>query len=491
MPMGNDTAKTIPLFLALSGLVLAALVVLTGCNPDELSVKNEPVSTGAPATQPPFSLEGVTTQTPTPFPTATPTATPTPTAIPIPPRAILADEAYTFLRLFLEDHNQRRPGTVGERVASRALRNALDDLGYETRLERYDLGPGGSHASYLANDASVSAQVELSSRALEFSPHGEVTGELVYVQKALEGEVPAEGLEGKVALIERGDALFSDKAKRVAAAGAAAAIIFNNAPGDLRWRFTEGSPIPGVGISQQEGLHLLDVLAREAMEVTVRVTPANSVSMNVIADKPGIRYPSEVIYLTTYVDTGANVDGANDNGSGVASLMTVARHVAERDYPFTVRFAFFGSLHAASEPEYYLEPPAATDSPQDSAPERGAPGSVYHLSQLAEDAPADIKVMVNVFMCGAGETLELHGTPEFRLTMRDEARELRLTVSDKWGVLGDAEHFHARDIDTLTLTGNDYTHHHLATDTIENIDAALLGQSVALTIGFLERLAGR
>ncbi|HBJ32396.1 MAG TPA: hypothetical protein DDY93_13630, partial [Dehalococcoidia bacterium] len=45
---------------------------------------------------------------------------------------------------------------------------------------------------------------------------------------------PAEGLAGKVALIERGTILFEEKVNRVTDAGAVAAIIFNNGAGIFR-----------------------------------------------------------------------------------------------------------------------------------------------------------------------------------------------------------------------------------------------------------------
>ena len=50
------------------------------------------------------------------------------------------------------------------------------------------------------------------------------TGTLASAGKAFEEDIPPEGLDGKVALIERGTITFEEKVKRVADAGAVGAI---------------------------------------------------------------------------------------------------------------------------------------------------------------------------------------------------------------------------------------------------------------------------
>ena len=472
MTSGNNRQSIVAPVSVVWGAVLALLIVLAGCSAEEPGAGSEtvtdPVAPAGPLSRASFSLDDVATPTPTPRPTATPTATPSPTPIPIPLQETLAAEAYAFLRSFLEDHTRREAGTADERSAARAIRSTLDDLGYETRVESFDVGPADSHVSYVVQGDSESVQVDVPSRALDLSPHGEVTGEPVYVEQALEGEVPAGGLDGKVALIERGVDLFSDKVKRAAAAGAEAAIIFNNVSGEIDGILTEGSPIPTVGITREQGLRLLNLLDTSPPVATVRVSPAESNSLNVIAEKPGTQADGGIVYVGTYVDTGASVDGANDNGSGIASLVTVARHIANREYPFTVRLAVFGSLHDSTS------------------------GSRYHLGQLDSEELSSIKVMVNLFMIGSGEALHLKGASEYTAIMMDVGEELGVDIRDQTYISAtDAASFDAREIDTVTLTGNDYTHHHMITDTIENIDATLLGQGAEVTFAFLETLAGR
>ena len=50
-----------------------------------------------------------------------------------------------------------------------------------------------------------------------------------------------------------------------------------------------------------------------------------------------------MIVLGGHYDTVPEVPGANDNGSGIATLIAIAREVSEKSYPFTMRFIGFGS----------------------------------------------------------------------------------------------------------------------------------------------------
>lgn len=64
-------------------------------------------------------------------------------------------------------------------------------------------------------------------------------------------------VRGNIALIERGQSNFRDKALLATNAGAIAAIVFNNAPGNFSGTLlTEGNWIPVVSISQEDGVLL-------------------------------------------------------------------------------------------------------------------------------------------------------------------------------------------------------------------------------------------
>jgi subtilisin family serine protease len=109
------------------------------------------------------------------------------------------------------------------------------------------------------SDASVvNGGTTYKALGMEFSPHTNgVTGTLVNCGLGNPADFPA-GMAGKVALIQRGTLTFADKVNNAKAAGAAAAIIYNNTAGELSGTLgAEGDYIPAVGVSDVTGATLV------------------------------------------------------------------------------------------------------------------------------------------------------------------------------------------------------------------------------------------
>jgi Zn-dependent M28 family amino/carboxypeptidase len=62
---------------------------------------------------------------------------------------------------------------------------------------------------------------------------------------------------------------------------------------------------------------------------------------NIVAERPGRSVPEEIVLVGAHYDTVPGSPGANDNGSGVAALLELARLLEERDLPRTLRFVAF------------------------------------------------------------------------------------------------------------------------------------------------------
>lgn len=74
---------------------------------------------------------------------------------------------------------------------------------------------------------------------------------------------------------------------------------------------------------------------------TQRFTISGVDHANIIAEIRGAAAPNEIIVIGAHYDTVTDSPGANDNGSGVAALLEIARHCAGKPFPRTLRFAFF------------------------------------------------------------------------------------------------------------------------------------------------------
>lgn len=70
---------------------------------------------------------------------------------------------------------------------------------------------------------------------------------------------------------------------------------------------------------------------------------------NIEAEKKGTEKPDEIIILGAHYDSIYGSPGADDNGSGVAAVLEMARLFSERNQKRTIRFVFF----ASEEPPYF------------------------------------------------------------------------------------------------------------------------------------------
>ncbi len=73
---------------------------------------------------------------------------------------------------------------------------------------------------------------------------------------------------------------------------------------------------------------------------------------NIIAEKPGCAAPEEVILVGAHYDSVMGSPGANDNGTGVAALLELARLLANRESRRAVRFVAFVN----EEPPFSFSP---------------------------------------------------------------------------------------------------------------------------------------
>ncbi|GIQ62892.1 hypothetical protein PACILC2_14600 [Paenibacillus cisolokensis] len=100
---------------------------------------------------------------------------------------------------------------------------------------------------------------------MSFSPDlGDLAGQTLEIADAglgRESDFASVDVAGKVALISRGEISFRDKSVNAKAAGAIAAVVYNNAPGNFGGTLgEEGDYIPTISISQENGLELLEAM---------------------------------------------------------------------------------------------------------------------------------------------------------------------------------------------------------------------------------------
>ncbi|MDW8338601.1 MAG: M28 family peptidase, partial [Thermoleophilia bacterium] len=152
-------------------------------------------------------------------------------------------------------------------------------------------------------------------------------------------------------LLQRGACTFRTKVENARAAGASAAIVFNEGnPGRRElFRGTLGPPqvrIPALSASFAVGDWLrngvLDGPSGLAATVAVDVVAERRRTANVIADSP-TGDPRTIVVVGAHLDGVEEGPGLNDNGSGAALVLAVAEGLADRRPRHRLRFAWWGA----------------------------------------------------------------------------------------------------------------------------------------------------
>ena len=283
----------------------------------------------APAvTTPPDTL--TTTATPTP-------AAPTPTAAPEPPAPAASpaftvleladpdvDRAYEDMRVLAVDIGVRSAGTADEREAAGYIASQLRDAGYVVEFEEFESTYRGDHSTLAAAGKGPSMQA----LALAGSRNGMATGALVRAGLGSPEAFRDVDVDGAIALLDRGLIPFRNKALEAQAAGAIGVVIVNSEPGLFAGTLGElsGVTIPVIGVSGR-AREALRTLAEDGMTVTVTadVGQQTVTSQNVVGRNGECRG-----YLGAHYDSVPYGPGANDNASGTALIIELARtHRAE------------------------------------------------------------------------------------------------------------------------------------------------------------------
>ncbi|RHZ66770.1 M28 family metallopeptidase [Aspergillus thermomutatus] len=216
---------------------------------------------------------------------------------------------------------------------------------------------------------------------MTYSPSVNVTAPLAVVSNlgCVDSDYPAD-LEGKIALVSRGECPFATKSVLSAKAGAVAAIVYNNVEGSLAGTLggatSELGPYaPIVGVSLSHGQALISLIQTDAAVASLWIDSQmeNRTTYNVIAQTKG-GDPNNVVALGGHTDSVEAGPGINDDGSGIISNLVVAKALTRFSVKNAVRFCFW------------------------TAEEFGLLGSNYYIASLSATELAKIRLYLNFDM---------------------------------------------------------------------------------------------
>ncbi len=461
-------------------IVISATFVLAACSDPA------PVSSPTPVDTPALANEPTAASVPSPTAQATvaqqwppaPRPTPTPGAalvLPTPEPSVLADEAYAVLSTLTTQYSPRESITDEEVEAALYLQKNLESLGYETLLQEFNTPrffiPELNLTSGEGEPILNTEEFHVNPVPVILEENDSSTGLVTDVGDAREEDIPDDGLAGMVPLIEIGATTFREQIDRVAEAGAPGAIVTSAELDDILIPFTYRPTIPVFWLSPADVRTVLRLIEQdERVSATLNANMKYAaVSQNVVATmrKRADDEPRRQVILGAHYDTVEDTQGASDNGSGVSALMTVARHIAERDYPFDIRIVLFG------------------------AEEYGLLGSEHYVDNMSQVEIDSTIVMLNFDALGSGNTLNAIGDFDLVSKAIEIGKDLGapIALEGTRGASSDHAPFAEVGIPVLFLSSNDLSRINSPEDTIDHINPDLIGYAAEIGIAMLDSLA--
>jgi Zn-dependent M28 family amino/carboxypeptidase len=294
----------------------------------------------------------------------------------------------------------RASGTPGYEASVAYVVDRLRRAGYDPQVQQFDFKAFEELAPATFAQVSPTPRTYTADefQIMSYSGSGDVTGTLAPVDLVLPpaptDNSSTSGCEaadfagfaaGDIALMQRGTCPFAQKAENAQAAGAAAAVIFNEGqPGRTETLAgtlgdTTTATIPVIGTSFAVGNELA-AQPGTVVHVTTSTKITPTTSENVIADLAprNARKAGKIVLLGAHLDSVPAGPGINDDGSGTATDLEIAEQMAADQRPRNpVRFAWWG------------------------AEESGLVGSTYYVSQLSDEEGAKIGQNLNFDKLGS------------------------------------------------------------------------------------------
>lgn len=289
------------------------------------------------------------------------------------------------VRYLSEDIGVRIASTPEETMASEYIANVFEKYGYEAEIQEFPYVNRVAYVTILEPEVkSIDVRIGgTRTNAPLTGPEG-ITGKVIDCGFGGVEDFPEE-VEGNIALIKRGKETFQNMYNRARTAGAIAVLIQN-----YDWMIfsasVSGATIPYATLNEETG----ELLKGENVVVNYKAFQYDT-SRNVIATrKPNNknRDTENVVVFSAHYDSVPTAPGANDNASGTAGLLELARIFASKPIDTEIRFLACGAEEVGLVgSRYYVS--------QLSSEERGRIIANYNMDMIATAGPDQSTLYVN------------------------------------------------------------------------------------------------
>lgn len=253
----------------------------------------------------------------------------------------------------------RTAGTPGYEASAAYVADRLRELGYAVQTPEFEMATfaeePGSSIEISGGGAAFAGGPDF--HAMIYSAAGNVSARVVEVgygddaQGGCAASDFADFPQGAIALAPPGPCLRREVVLNAVQGGASALVVPYPqwSSGTVRrptLLFPDGMEIPALSASVEVGEALrAAAAARQEVRISVRTEIGLASVQNVIAESHGVA--ERVVILGAHLDSVQDGPGINDNGSGTAALLEIARVLAEQHPSVRVRFAFWAGEEIA------------------------------------------------------------------------------------------------------------------------------------------------
>jgi Zn-dependent M28 family amino/carboxypeptidase len=254
-------------------------------------------------------------------------------------------------------------------------------------------------------------------------------------------------------------------------------------------------------------LYIRNTLEGLGYEVRIQFFESRGLTLqNLEVELPGDSAPQEIIVLGAHYDSIAGTPGANDNASGVAALLEIARLLVGNTYPRTVRFVAF----ANEEPPFFYSEEMGSSVYVARSRQRGEQiKAMLALETIGyyTDQPASqhYPIPFSLFYPDSGNFIGFVGNLSSRRLVRRALGAFRTsTAFPSEGVAAPgwmmgvhwSDHWSFWQAGYPAIMINDtalfrYQHYHAATDTPEKLDYPSLARVTMGLAAVVAELAGK
>ncbi|MBF2062818.1 MAG: M28 family peptidase [Calothrix sp. C42_A2020_038] len=368
------------------------------------------------------------------------------------------NQAYTDVQN-LVNMGPRVAGTPTNEKASTYIEQQYRQAGYRTRIQTFTYSKFRDAGSSLALDGTT-----IKANAFRGSAPGKLSGKLVAVPNfGRANDFTKVNVEGAIAIVKRGEIRFTEKVQNATNAGAIGVVIFNNKPDSLSsGTLTQTFKIPVVGISGDDGDTLITRTQIAPLNIDLNANGRNVdvTGRNVIAYQEGVTQPQVII--GGHYDSVEGSPGANDNASGTAVVLDIARKVSQTPL---ARQAWF----------------IAFDAEED-----GLHGSRAFVNAATPQFLSELKGMMNFDMVGVNNKLLIGGSSELTKLAKVVQPQAQLYGANCANGASDHAPFAAKGVPILFFYRGMEANYHTPND--KTVDPKLLNETIQTGLDIFKRL---